>query len=112
MEVRTYLVKVLVRKYKLLNVINVTFFHYHLTQGVCVFVCNHPPPKNQLFKWILQILFLHFLYLEKGAPTIKPSQIERSGFFLLDHNGQTHVYRLVSGALDVWIRRNRDSPIE
>ena len=29
--------------------------------------------------------------------TIKLRQIERSGFFLLNHNGQTRVYRLVSG---------------
>ena len=36
-----------------------------------------------------------FCYLEKGvlelhqAATIKPRKIERSVFFLLDHNGQT-----------------------
>ena len=56
--------------------------------------------------------------MEKGAlelcraATIKLRQIEHSGFFLLDHNGQTQVYRLVSGALDVRLRKNRDSPIE
>ena len=59
-----------------------------------------------------------FRYLEKGAlelyraATTKPRQIERSGFFLLDHNGQTRVYRLVWGPPDVWVRRKRDSPKE
>ena len=31
------------------------------------------------------------------AAPIEPRQIECSGFFLLNHNGQTRVYRLVSG---------------
>ena len=31
---------------------------------------------------------------------IKPRQIECSGLFLLDHNGQTQIYRLVSGQWD------------
>merc|ERR1712081_119283 len=39
---------------------------------------------------------------------IKPRHIERSGFFLLDHNGQTQIYRLVSGQSDAWLWRNRD----
>ena len=39
---------------------------------------------------------------------IKPRQIERSGFFLLDHNGQIRIYRLVSGQSDAWLWRNRD----
>ena len=45
-------------------------------------------------------------YLKKGAlelyraATTKPRQIERSVFFLVDHNGQTRVYRLVSGQPD------------
>ena len=43
---------------------------------------------------------------------IKPRQIERSGFFLLDHNGQTQIYRLVSGQSDAWLWRNRDFPTE
>ena len=38
----------------------------------------------------------------------KPRQIERSVFFLLDQNGQTQIYRLVSGQLDVWLWRNCD----
>ena len=44
-----------------------------------------------------------FCYLEKGAlelclaATTKPREIEHSGFFLLDHNRQTRVYRLVLG---------------
>ena len=48
-----------------------------------------------------------FRYLEKGtlelccAAKTKLKQIERSGFFLLDHNEQTRVYRLVSGPTDV-----------
>ena len=39
---------------------------------------------------------------------IKPRQIERSGVFLLDHNGQTRVYRLVSGQPDgqLWRKCN------
>ena len=41
---------------------------------------------------------------------IKPRQIECSGFFLLDHNGQTQIYRLVSGQSDAWFWRNRDFP--
>ena len=59
-----------------------------------------------------------FRYLEKGAlelyraATTKPRQIERSGFFLLDHNGQTRVYRLVLSPSDVRLWRKRDSPIE
>ena len=44
--------------------------------------------------------------------TIKPRQIERSGFCLLDHNGQTWIYRLVSGQSDVRLWRNCDFPIE
>ena len=43
---------------------------------------------------------------------IKPRQIERSAFFLLDHNGQTQVYRLVLGPPDVWLLRNHDFPME
>merc|ERR1711942_364827 len=43
---------------------------------------------------------------------IKPIQIERSGFFLLNHNRQTQIYRLVSGQSDVWLWRNRDFPTE
>ena len=64
--------------------------------------------------------------MEKGAlklcrvTKIKLRQIERSGersgehsgYFLLDHNGQTRVYRLVSGPPDVWLRRNHDSLME
>ena len=57
-----------------------------------------------------------FCYLEKGglelhrAATIKPRKIERSGFFLLDHNGQTWIYRLVWGPTEVRFQRNRDFP--
>ena len=43
---------------------------------------------------------------------IKPRQIECSGLFLLDHNGQTWIYRLVSGQSDAWLWRNRDFPTE
>ena len=39
------------------------------------------------------------------AATTKPRQIERSGFFLLDHNGKTRIYRLVPGSFDVPLRR-------
>ena len=52
-----------------------------------------------------------FRYLEKGAlelyraATTKPRQIERSGFFLLDHNGKSRIYRLVPGSFDVLLRR-------
>ena len=38
----------------------------------------------------------------------KPRQIESSGFFLLDHNGKTGIYRLLSGQSDAWLWRNRD----
>ena len=31
---------------------------------------------------------------------------------LLDHNGQTQIYRLVSGQSDAWLWRNRDFPTE
>ena len=37
------------------------------------------------------------------AAMIKPRQIECSVFFLLDHKGQTQIYRLVSGPLDAWL---------
>ena len=59
-----------------------------------------------------------FRYLEKGAlelyraATTKPRQIERSGFFLLDHNGQDRVYRLVMSPPDVRLWRKRDSKME
>ena len=59
-----------------------------------------------------------FRYLEKGAlelhraATTKPRQIERSGFFLLDHNGQTRVYRLVPGQPDERLWRKRDFPMK
>ena len=46
------------------------------------------------------------------AATTKPRQIERSGIFLLDHNGQTRVYRLVLGPTDVPLRRKHDSQME
>ena len=39
-------------------------------------------------------------------------QIERSGLFLLDHNGQTQVYSLVSGPPDVRVWSKHNSPIE
>ena len=32
--------------------------------------------------------------------------------FLLDHNGQTQIYILVSGQSDTWLSRNRDFPTE
>ena len=57
-------------------------------------------------------------YLDKGvlefcrAATIKPRRTERSGFILLDHNGQTWIYRVVSGQSDAWLWRNRDFPTE
>ena len=35
------------------------------------------------------------------AATTKPRQIERSGFFLLDHNGKTRIYRPVACSFDV-----------
>ena len=46
------------------------------------------------------------------AATTKPRQIERSSFFLLDHNDKTRIYRPVSGSFDVLLRRKRDSPME
>ena len=46
------------------------------------------------------------------AATTKPKQIERSSFFLLDHNDKTRIYRLVSGSFDVPLQRKRDSPME
>ena len=45
------------------------------------------------------------------AATTKPRQLERSGFFLLDHNGKTWIYRLVPGSYDVPLQRKRDSPM-
>ena len=45
------------------------------------------------------------------AATIKSRQIERSSFFLLDHNDKTRIYRLVSGSFDVPLRRKHDSPM-
>ena len=59
-----------------------------------------------------------FRYLEKGAlefyqvATTKPWQIERSGFFLQDHNGHTRVYRLVLSPPDVRLWRKRISQME
>ena len=46
------------------------------------------------------------------AATTKPRQIERSSFFLVDHNDQTRIYRLISGSFDVPLQRKRDSPVE
>ena len=45
------------------------------------------------------------------AATTNPGQIERSSFFLLDHNDKTRIYRLVPGSFDVPLRRKRDSPM-
>ena len=59
-----------------------------------------------------------FRYLENGvlelrrAAKIKPRKIEPSGFFLLDHNRETRVFRLVWGTPDVWLLKNWDSPTE
>ena len=39
---------------------------------------------------------------------LNPHQTGGSGFFLLDHNGQTWIYRLVWGRAKVWFRRNRN----
>ena len=55
--------------------------------------------KNNFFeKFILELC---------RTAMIKPRQIEHSGFFLLDHNGQTQIYRLVSGKPDerLWWKR-------
>ena len=46
------------------------------------------------------------------AATAKPRQIERSSFFLLNHNDKTRIYRMVSDLFDVPLRRKRDSPME
>ena len=46
------------------------------------------------------------------AAMIKPRQIECSGFFLLDHNGQSRVYILVSGQPDEWLWRKHDFPMK
>ena len=60
----------------------------------------------------------HFCYLEKGALKLylaamtKPRQIKRFSFFLLDHNGQTRVYRLVLHPPGVRLWRKRDSKME
>ena len=43
---------------------------------------------------------------------IKPRPIEHSSFFLLDHNGKTGIYRMVSGSSVVPLRRKRDSQME
>ena len=45
------------------------------------------------------------------AAAIKPRKIEGSVFFLLDHNGQTRVYRLVSDQQDERLWRKRDFPM-
>ena len=56
--------------------------------------------------------------MEKGAlelrraTTTKPRQIEYSGLFLMDHNGQTRVYRRVLGPTNVQLRRKPDSLME
>ena len=42
----------------------------------------------------------------------KPRQIESSVFFLLDHNGQTQIYRLVSGQPDEHLLRKGDFPMK
>ena len=52
---------------------------------------------------------MHPLELRRTA-MLKPRQIERSGFLLLDHNGQTRVNRLVSGQRIVQLWRNCDFP--
>merc|ERR1711875_121500 len=70
--------------------------------------------KNCSFcrKW-MKIIFFEKCVLELcRTAMIKPRQIERSGFFLLDNNGQTQIYRLVSGQSDVWLWRDRDFPTE
>ena len=67
-------------------------------------------------KWIILLKIDKNCFLEKcvlelcRTATIQPRQIERSGFLLLDHNGQTWIYRLVWGPMEVWLRRNWDFP--
>ena len=66
------------------------------------------------FETCLKVLFVllsvsHSIGLQSS--TTKPRQIERSSFFLLDHNGKTRIYRLVSGSFDVPFWRKRDSPM-
>ena len=61
--------------------------------------CDFPTKDDDLEKFALELC---------QTAIIKPRQIERSGFFLLDHNEQTQIYRLVSGQLDAWLLRNRD----
>ena len=71
---------------------------------------SHPnlSPENflKIWKFFENLQKSQIRYLEKGvlelcrAATIKPRQIERSCFLLLDHNGQTRIYRLVSGQPD------------
>ena len=54
--------------------------------------------------------------MEKGllalhrTATLQPRKIERPGFFLLDHNGQTWIYRLVWGPTEVRFWRNCNFP--
>ena len=54
-----------------------------------------------LGKWVIELCLTR---------TIKLRYIERSVFFLLDPNGQTWVYRLVSDQPDVRLWRNPDFP--
>ena len=58
------------------------------------------------------MLFEKGVLILRLAATINPRKIERSGYFLLDHNGQTRVYRLVLSPPDVRVWRKRDSPME
>ena len=62
-----------------------------------------------IFQQRVKILKKGILEFRRTA-TIKPRQIELSGFFLLEHNGQTQVYRLFSGQSDIQLWRKRDFP--
>ena len=71
-------------------------FWKHIKNVFPTSVCFNPSTVNFLF------LLTENVY----------RQIEHSSFFLLDHNGKTWIYRLVTGFFDVPLQRKHDSPME
>ena len=103
-----------------------SFFLYRnwMTKWQISHFCRNNPENTSpyIFHIHIQIQFLShkIIWCHKKtillelcrAATTKPWQIEHSVFFRPDHNGQTWIYRLVSGSSDFRLLRKRDFPTE
>ena len=109
-----------------LLIISIRFFLYRnwMTKWQISHFCRNNPENTSpyIFHIHIQIQFLShkiiwchkktiLLELCRAAMT-KPWQMEHSGFFLPDHNGQTWIYWLVLGPPDHRFWRERHFPTE